>query len=626
VRRECVTHWGQLTEPLDVVEDRVRSNFEGCDFGFDHRLTRALTKFVPRRAAQSCLPIGRACPLPGRPGCASQRKICATRCGTGRSHARSPTGGLGVTWLDDVRVRGSLHARGLRKGRADLRGARLALPALVLRAPRHYSFSLVIALAALTWSLRARAESSDAVPDTFEYTTPTEKNYLRAVLELGALTTVGVAWYAIDVRQGRDVGYRWQMFQEKLSGSAIGHDDNAFGTNFRGHGLGGNAYYGAARSNHLSIAESFGFAIAGSALWEYFGEISEVVSVNDLIVTPFTGIGLGEPLTQFSAFFDRQSPTLLNRTLGAVFGPLKSVNDALDGAKLSRSSTRRTDWHLFTAAVSLAFTRSEFQQPAPSVSEHSDFRVEVSERLARLPDYDAAGRHSMWFSDGNVSGMSLSAAFGAQGLRDFAFGASFVPFGYYQRHVDGTADELRGSGWVFGFQMGYRYLVHDFAAVPATGLDRTAFVEPAGALFEATVEFGRVSLSSRLAVAGIYGGVHPLASEAYGSERGAWHSVLSHFDYYFGAGGQLESSLGLRVFRLESELSLLGRSFVCVDEHAQLPISDAWRRVRGTVGYRMHPSWSVRFYSDDLVRTGRLGAARALAHETSAGLELRASF
>jgi hypothetical protein len=84
--------------------------------------------------------------------------------------------------------------------------------------------------------------------------------------------------------------------------------------------------------------------------------------------------------------------------------------------------------------------------------------------------------------------------------------------------------------------------------------------------------------------------------------------------------------LGVRVFRLDSTLSLLGRRFVGVDEHAQLPMSDAWRQVRWTVGFLVHPSWSLRVYSDDLVRTGQLGGARASAHEDSAGLQLRATF
>jgi len=485
---------------------------------------------------------------------------------------------------------------------------------------------LFVALAVFSLCMNARAQSADAVPDTFEYTTPSKKNYLRAVLELGALTTVGVAWYAIDVRQGEGVGYRWQTFQKKLSGSAIAHDDNAFGTNFRGHGLGGNVYYGSARSNHLGIGESLGFAIAGAVLWEYFGEVGEVVSVNDLIVTPLTGIGLGEPLTQLSAFFDRRSATALNRTFGTVFGPLKTLNDALDGATLSRSSVRRTDWHLFSATASVALTHSEFRKPAESQSTHTDYRVEVAERLARLPDYDGAGRHAQWFSDANLSGMSLGVAFGVEGLRDFAFNTSFVPFGYYERKVRGTADDLHGRGWVLGYQMGYHYLVHQFGALPGAGPDRTAFVEPGGALFEVNVELGSVSLRSRLAVSGIYGGVHPLASEAYGPDRDALQSVLRHFDYYFGAGGQLESSLGLRVFRLESSLTLLGRSFTVVDEHAQLPMSDAWRQVRWTVGFLVHPSWSLRVYSDDLVRTGQLGGARASAHEDSAGLQVGATF
>jgi hypothetical protein len=54
--------------------------------------------------------------------------------------------------------------------------------------------------AALCWVSDAAADAERPSPDTFEYTAPTEKNYLRAVLELEALTTVSVVWYVIDVR------------------------------------------------------------------------------------------------------------------------------------------------------------------------------------------------------------------------------------------------------------------------------------------------------------------------------------------------------------------------------------------------------------------------------------------
>src|SRR4051812_1475699 len=117
----------------------------------------------------------------------------------------------------------------------------------LLAHPRGWSVALASVLCAASAhaepATRSPEMSSETSPETFVYTTPTEKNYLRAVLELEALTTVSVVWYVIDVRQGGDVGYRWQTFERKLSGAAIGHDDNGFGTNFRGHGLGGNAYY-----------------------------------------------------------------------------------------------------------------------------------------------------------------------------------------------------------------------------------------------------------------------------------------------------------------------------------------------------------------------------------------------
>lgn len=476
------------------------------------------------------------------------------------------------------------------------------------------------------WPAVARSEPKDSAPETFEYATPAEKNYLRAIIELEALSTVSEIWYVIDVRHGGDVGYRWQTFQKKLSGTAIGHDDNGFGTNFRGHGVGGNAYYLSARGNHLSIEESFGFAVAGAVLWEYFGEISEVVSVNDVIVTPFSGIGIGEPLTQLSAFFDRQSPTFANRALGTLFGPIKSANDALDGATLSRTSTAHDEWHRFTISASAAFEREQSQEATRTRMYRDEERFGLSERLARLREYDGATDRSEWFSDGNLSDMSLRVAAGPHGPTDFAFASDVVPFGYYERHARQAADGVHGGGMVVGFEMGYRYLVHDYGnGGPASSLDRSAFVQPAGLMFEYRGAFGPASITSKVDVAATYGGVHPIASAAFG-DRSTLTPVLRNFDYYFGAGGQIESSLTLQLAGLEADGSMLGRRFVCVDEHVQQSISDTWQRFGFGFGYRLRPMWMLRFFSEDTVRAGRLAAARGVVHESAAGLEARAIF
>ncbi|MEO6602272.1 MAG: DUF3943 domain-containing protein, partial [Polyangiaceae bacterium] len=437
---------------------------------------------------------------------------------------------------------------------------------------------------------------------------------------------VSVVWYVIDVRHGHNVDYQWSAFEQKLTGQRIGHDDNAFGTNFHGHGVGGNAYYLSARGNHLSIGESFGFAVAGATLWEVFGEIGEIVSVNDLIVTPFSGIGIGEPLTQLSAFFDRQSPTTLYRVLGAAFGPIKSANDALDGVTLRRASGPDREWHRFAFSAGLSAARRQVQAATLTLQHQTDARVEISERLARFRNYDGPGEHSEWFNDGNLSGMTLRAAFGSGGLTDFGFETNLVPFGYFARSARLRSDGVHGSGIVVGYSMGYHYLIHDYGGAPGHTLDRAAFIQPGGALFEYRGSLGALSVTSRLDASAIYGGVHPMATDAYGSQRSSLASVLSHFDYYFGAGAQVETSLALRWGGLEAEGSLLERGFSCVDEHVAQPIHDSWRRFAFGVGFRVRPTWMLRFFSDDTLRSGTLANARGSAHESAAGLEARAIF
>ena len=79
------------------------------------------------------------------------------------------------------------------------------------------------AVAAFLSTSVVRAQPDDEFPDTFAYTTPTKKNYLRAFLELEGLTTISLIWYVIDVHDGHDVGYRWQAFQQKLTGASFAH-------------------------------------------------------------------------------------------------------------------------------------------------------------------------------------------------------------------------------------------------------------------------------------------------------------------------------------------------------------------------------------------------------------------
>lgn len=70
-------------------------------------------------------------------------------------------------------------------------------------------------------------------------------------------------------------------------------DNDQFSTNLFAHPYHGNLYYNAARSNGLTFWESAPYALGGSLMWEFCGEI-EPPAINDLIATTFGGICIGE--------------------------------------------------------------------------------------------------------------------------------------------------------------------------------------------------------------------------------------------------------------------------------------------------------------------------------------------
>ena len=77
-------------------------------------------------------------------------------------------------------------------------------------------------------------------------------------------------------------------------------DKDPFSVNQIGHPYQGSIYYGFARSAGLNFWESFGYATAGSVLWELGGETGPP-SINDQITTPIAGSFLGEPLFRMAS-------------------------------------------------------------------------------------------------------------------------------------------------------------------------------------------------------------------------------------------------------------------------------------------------------------------------------------
>lgn len=70
-------------------------------------------------------------------------------------------------------------------------------------------------------------------------------------------------------------------------------DNDQFSTNLFAHPYHGNLYYNAARGNGLTFWESAPYALGGSLMWEFCGEV-EPPAINDLMATTFGGICIGE--------------------------------------------------------------------------------------------------------------------------------------------------------------------------------------------------------------------------------------------------------------------------------------------------------------------------------------------
>ncbi len=118
-------------------------------------------------------------------------------------------------------------------------------------------------------------------------------------------------------------------------------DHDRFGVNFISHPYSGSLTFNAARSNGYNFFQSFPFAVAGSLLWEYFGENTRP-SFNDVINTPVNGAFLGEILYRLS------SNILDDRTRGAnrvfreiaagLVDPMRCFNRLIQGKTFRRTN------------------------------------------------------------------------------------------------------------------------------------------------------------------------------------------------------------------------------------------------------------------------------------------------
>ena len=134
---------------------------------------------------------------------------------------------------------------------------------------------------------------------------------------------------------GKDYDSTWGSIKRNLHDNWV-TDNDPFKINQFGHPYAGSMYFGFARSAGLSFWESFGYAFAGSTVWEIAGEATPP-SKNDQISTGVAGSFLGESLFRMANLVleQGQGNSFWREVAAGVISPPMAFNRHAMGGRFS---------------------------------------------------------------------------------------------------------------------------------------------------------------------------------------------------------------------------------------------------------------------------------------------------
>jgi hypothetical protein len=508
---------------------------------------------------------------------------------------------------------------------------------------------LVCALAWLCSSMGVRAAppllAAELERPSFEYVQARPPDYVRGSLEEVILLGLGFAQYVANHDLNSldwDFAYTWDGLREKLSPRGYSYDTNGFDTNFIRHPAAGTTYYWAARSNRWSILESLAASVIASTLWEYIGELRERASLNDIIVTPLTGMVLGELTMQLGAFFDRSCELPSNRMLGALLGPTKTLHDLLDGAsplreqRCDRYGLSLRGEHSFELAIMSGVVSTV---AGPRTAARPWTRLELHTQIFAVESYGAAGEGIRHFSDGNVSELRLSGSFAGELWNDFSLRGAIMPLGLHQRALTPGKGGLWGHELLFGLVVATEYSVHRFGAWPSgpsRQRDRYFELDIPGASLRYRWHWGALSLTLELQAAAVFVGVDALALPQVRAQLAppVLPTVTAAEGYAYGLGLRLQpyACLSYRGLQLGAELAAVRAQDITVNDRLAERVDYAQgneRRTLARLWLSAGPAgWPLRLTLQGswLQRAGVLGGVRAQREELTAAAGFSAVF
>jgi hypothetical protein len=372
---------------------------------------------------------------------------------------------------------------------------------------------------------------------------------LLATAENLALVGYGFASYWIHKK---DNAVDWELtwsapsFREKLwTFEAVRLDTNTFETNAIWHPAAGVSTYLAARGSRLGVGESLAFAVASSAIWEFFAEYREKVSINDLLFTPLAGPTIGEPLHQMGLFFERGEDNLLTRLLSVGFSPFRFLNRYLLGWVPMRARTIDSlgfpsdIWHRFDLFAGVS---TEIGQSGLRLSERY---IGAQTEIIDLPTYDEPGVVTGSLRAGAITSMRFSGLLDDRGIHQSDFVSRAMLGGVYAQSID-RDDENGLSGYALfaGLSTAFNYATHTY---DARADDRLGVVNALGGTFDATIYQGRLRARIGIEAYADFAAVNSMAIDDYLDRYGndGLKTVLKKQQYYFALGTTIRPTVSV---------------------------------------------------------------------------------
>ena len=388
---------------------------------------------------------------------------------------------------------------------------------------------------------------------TYSNAYPLTPNYFRTTLELVAVFGLAEAWYYATITAPE--WYWYNNLAEYLrgrfvTGDAYCLDVNKWETNI-GHAYAGTGYYLIARSNDLSVGASFLFTFGTSAAWEMFGEPREEFSINDMIVTPFAGLPIGEVMYQLGEFFQHSSDTIFNRVMGYLFDPAIAIHRWIDNdipkppAKTDKFGFTTDAWHRFRLYSGGGGTYSpEADKARTEMLFGADMEVVTAEKYSR------PGEASLWYKGGTFNELTFSVALDGTDIPDFQFFAKSAYLGHYQQNIfkPVNSEKIEGTSLYYGLSSAFEYYTHKYIGYERE--DRLAICDLVGPSLIYDYYHSRFHMRTAVDFYPTFSMVQAAAGEIYDETHdlqgvtGVYGEQQYYYAMGFGALGKMEMEYG----------------------------------------------------------------------------------